>query len=99
MPGEVQKCPDHQQRAAEQAAPFETGQAAFFGQAVKFRQPGQRKKTMMRRNTPSEISELPENIAAMITVQRITVVINRRRKTCALEGVWAGAAASDIRGN
>jgi hypothetical protein len=50
----------------------------------------------MRRNTPSETSELLENKAAMITVQRITEVINRRRKIAAFEGVWAGAAASDI---
>jgi hypothetical protein len=33
----------------------------------------------------------------MITVQRITEVINRRRKTCAFEGVCAAAAASDMR--
>jgi hypothetical protein len=52
---------------------------------------------MMRRNTPSETSELPENKAARITVQRITEVISRRRKIAAFEGVWAGAAASDIR--
>ena len=41
---EVQKGSDHQQRAAEESAPFETGQAALFGEAVKFRQPGQREK-------------------------------------------------------
>jgi hypothetical protein len=51
---------------------------------------------MMRRNTPSETSELVENKAAMITVQRITEVINRRRRIFAFEGVWAGATASDI---
>jgi hypothetical protein len=52
----------------------------------------------MRRNTPSETSELLENKDAMITVQRITEVINRRRKIFAFEGVWAGAATSDIHG-
>jgi hypothetical protein len=35
-------------------------------------------------------------MAARITVQRITEVISRRRKTFAFEGVGAGAAASDI---
>ncbi len=44
LAGEIQKGPDHQQHAAEQAAPFEAGQAALFGQAVKFRQAGQRQK-------------------------------------------------------
>jgi hypothetical protein len=48
-------------------------------------------------NTPSETSELLENKAAMITVQRITVVISRRRKTCAREGDGTGAVVSDIR--
>ena len=38
-----------------------------------------------------------ENKAARITVQRITVVINRRRNTCAFEGVGAVPAASDMR--
>jgi hypothetical protein len=47
--------------------------------------------------TPSEMSELLENNAAMITVQRITEVINRRKKTCAFEGDGAAAAVSDIR--
>jgi hypothetical protein len=37
-------------------------------------------------------------MAARITVQRITVVINRRRKIFAFEGVWASTTASDIRG-
>jgi hypothetical protein len=35
-------------------------------------------------------------MAARTTVQRITVVISRRKKTFAFVGVWAGAAASDI---
>jgi len=52
---------------------------------------------MMTRNTPSETSGLFENNAAMMTVQRITEVINRRKKTRALEGGVAGAAVSDIR--
>jgi hypothetical protein len=52
---------------------------------------------MMRRNTPSETSELLENKAVRITVQRITEVTNRRRKTRAVEGDEA-AAASDIFG-
>src|SRR5277367_3282076 len=47
--------------------------------------------------TPSEISALPENNAARITVQRITVETSRRKNTCAFEGVGAVAAASDIR--
>ncbi len=50
---------------------------------------------MSSRKTPLEINSLRENIAARITVQRITVVINRRRKIFAFEGV--GTAASDIR--
>jgi hypothetical protein len=33
----------------------------------------------------------------MMTVQRITVVISRRKKIFALEGVGAAAAALDIR--
>jgi len=37
-------------------------------------------------------------MAVRITVQRITVVINRRRKIFAFEGVGAAATASDIRG-
>ena len=52
---------------------------------------------MSRMKTPSEMSVLPENNAARITVQRISVESNRRRKTCALEGGGAVAAASDIR--
>jgi hypothetical protein len=51
---------------------------------------------MMRMKTPSEISRLLENKAARITVQRITVVISRRRNTRAFEGVWATTAVSDI---
>jgi hypothetical protein len=41
---QVQKSPDHEQRAAEQSAPFETGEAAFLDEAVKFREAGQREK-------------------------------------------------------
>ena len=52
---------------------------------------------MMRRNTPLETRRFSENKAARITVQRITVVINRRRNTCAFEGVGAVPAASDMR--
>src|SRR5208283_1660930 len=52
---------------------------------------------MMRMKTPLEISSLLENKAMRITVQRITVVINRRINTCAFEGVWAASAASDMR--
>src|ERR1035437_2194575 len=52
---------------------------------------------MMRMKTPSEISRLLENKAARITVQRITVVINRRRNTRAFEGVWATTGVSDMR--
>src|SRR5579859_1126160 len=52
---------------------------------------------MISRKSPLEIIALLENNPARITVQRITVVINRRRNTCALEGVWAAAAASDMR--
>jgi hypothetical protein len=52
----------------------------------------------MRRNTPSETSELLENKAVRITVQRITEVINRRRKTRAFEGGGTAAAVSDICG-
>ena len=47
---------------------------------------------MRRMQTPSEISTLPENNATRITVQRITVEISRRKKTCAFEGVGAAAA-------
>ena len=47
---------------------------------------------MMTRNTPSETSGLFENNAAMMTVQRITEVINRRKKTRALEGGVAGGS-------
>lgn len=43
------------------------------------------------------INALLKNRPSRITVQRITVVINRRRNTCALEGVWAAAVASDMR--
>jgi hypothetical protein len=52
---------------------------------------------MIKMKTPSEISRLRENNAVRITVQRITVVINRRRNTCAFEGVWATTAVSDMR--
>ena len=52
---------------------------------------------MISRKSPLEINALLENNPARITVQRITVVINRRKNTCALEGVWAAAAASDMR--
>ena len=48
-------------------------------------------------NTPLETNVLPENKAAIITVQRITEVINRWRNTCAFEGVGAVSAASDMR--
>ena len=51
----------------------------------------------MRTNTPVEINALPENKAVIITVQRITEVINRRRKTRPFEGDEAAAAVSDIR--
>jgi hypothetical protein len=51
---------------------------------------------MMRRNTLLETRWFPENKAARITVQRITEVINRRRKTRAFEGDGTAAAASDI---
>ena len=47
--------------------------------------------------TLSEISALPENSAARITVQRITEVINRRRKTFAFEGEGTAGAVADIR--
>ncbi len=50
---------------------------------------------MSSKKTPLEINSLRENIAARITVQRITVVISRRRKIFAFEGV--GTATSDIR--
>jgi hypothetical protein len=46
--------------------------------------------------TPPETIALLESRATRITVQRITVVISRRKKTFAFEGVWAGAAASGI---
>ena len=42
--GQIQKCPQHQQQAAEQPAPFEADQAALFGQPVKLRKAGQSKK-------------------------------------------------------
>jgi len=51
---------------------------------------------MIRMKTPSAISRWLENKAVMITVQRITVVINRRRNTCAFEGIWVTTAVSDI---
>ena len=42
------------------------------------------------------MSALLENKAAMTTVQRITEVISRRRKTFAFEGVLARTTVSDI---
>jgi hypothetical protein len=47
--------------------------------------------------TPLATNWCLENRAVMTTVQRITVVINRRKKTFAFEGVWVAAATSDIR--
>jgi len=48
----------------------------------------------MSRKRPLEIRALLDNSPARITVQRITVVINRRRNTCVFEGVWAATAGS-----
>ena len=44
MSGEVQKSPDHQQRAAKESAPFEAGKAALFSEAVKLLESGQGKQ-------------------------------------------------------
>ena len=52
----------------------------------------------MQTKTLSETRSLLKNRAAMMTVQRITVVISRRKKICALEGAWLGTAPLDIRG-
>jgi len=40
---------------------------------------------------------LVENKAAMMTVQRTTEVINRRRNTFDFEGVWVATTTSDMR--
>jgi hypothetical protein len=40
----MQKSPGQQQHAADDAAPFEAGQPPFFGETVKFRQPGHGQK-------------------------------------------------------
>lgn len=53
----------------------------------------------MQTKTPSEMTGLLKNKAAIMTVQRITVVISRRKKVLALEGVWLGVAPLDIRGS
>src|SRR6266480_2300205 len=53
---------------------------------------------MMTRNTPSEISLLPEKSAEITTVQSTMDVSRRRRKTFALEGCGTGeTGACDIR--
>lgn len=59
--------------------------------------PAEESSTMIKIKTPSETIALPENSATMMTVQRITVVISRRKKILAFEGVEAAGAASDIR--
>ena len=52
---------------------------------------------MMRMKTPLEMRVLVENKAAMMTVQRTTEVINRRRNTFDFEGVWVATTTSDMR--
>src|SRR5436189_3612198 len=42
------------------------------------------------------MSLLPENIAARTMVQRITVLVRRRKKTFALERGWVATTGSDI---
>src|SRR5256885_1533583 len=51
---------------------------------------------MMTRNTPSETSLFPENIAPITTVQSAIELSSRRKKTFALDGDGAGAFGSDM---
>src|ERR1035438_7018561 len=51
----------------------------------------------MSMKTASATSRMMETKSGRISVQRITVVIDRRRNTLAFEGVWATTAVSDMR--
>src|SRR5260370_23413414 len=49
---------------------------------------------MMPRNTPSEMSLCPENIAVSTTLHRTTKLARRRKKTLILGGVAGGEVVS-----